>query len=254
MEISRKNQWVEEDEGGAAGNVAPFAKVRKGRDAAKGRWKSTEHVNEVGCNKQSYTLFLSLLARTKEICFSTLLSKVFDPLRSERRKISETSQNGIMAMGPRSVSPSQPISFNTHVEHRRAAVCRRNVPFAPLRPTSDDLQSFLSERHREFPSGPQGKLGSCDLRCAIPSHPSGGGAVTLRPPSVFAFIAAKSIGVTLPLSSSVALMFCTPFTLQLVSMFICHPNDSTSHDPQLICPKTPSPIRRKLSANVANEP
>ena len=56
MEISRKNQWVEEDDGGIPGNVAQSAKVRKGRDAARGRWKSTEHVNEVGRNKHVFHL------------------------------------------------------------------------------------------------------------------------------------------------------------------------------------------------------
>lgn len=48
-EISRKNQWVEEDENEFPGSVAQSAKVRRGRDAggARGRWKSTEHVNEM---------------------------------------------------------------------------------------------------------------------------------------------------------------------------------------------------------------
>ena len=75
MEISRKNQWVEEDDGGIPGNVAQSAKVRKGRDAARGRWKSTEHVNEVGRNKHVFAtrVVFHLIARTlsrKEICSS----------------------------------------------------------------------------------------------------------------------------------------------------------------------------------------
>ena len=61
-EISRKNQWVEEDESEIPGSVAQSAKVRKGRDAggARGRWKSTEHVNEVGSNKQTTDSFCAL--------------------------------------------------------------------------------------------------------------------------------------------------------------------------------------------------
>ena len=53
MEISRKNQWVEDDDNEIPGNVSQPAKVRKGRESAgpRGRWKSTEHVNEVGMRK-----------------------------------------------------------------------------------------------------------------------------------------------------------------------------------------------------------
>ena len=63
MEISRKNQWVEEEE--IPGNVGQCAKVRKGRDAARGRWKSTEHVNEVGCEQNS-----DKSASSSLICYS----------------------------------------------------------------------------------------------------------------------------------------------------------------------------------------
>ena len=69
MEISRKNQWVEEDDGGIPGNVAQSAKVRKGRDAARGRWKSTEHVNEVGRNKHVFHLIarVRILSRKRNL-------------------------------------------------------------------------------------------------------------------------------------------------------------------------------------------
>ena len=146
MEISRKNQWVEENEE-IPGNLSHSAKARKGRDAggARGRWKSTEHVNEVGSDKYYNTYFTILLVDF--MIFQISSSTVFN-----LKDIKYPNHHKIVAYrrpkppALRCVSPARPIPFDTHVEHRRRSfVAEMCHPLHSGRRTSDDLQSFLSE-------------------------------------------------------------------------------------------------------------